>query len=48
MCAPNKTCRSTSSGDQVLLKDGTKYNCSMIGWEKVFNDTIHCKTKYEY
>ena len=32
---PNKTCRSTSSGDQVLLKDGTKYNCSMIGWEKV-------------
>ena len=32
---PNKTCRSTSSGDQVLLKDGTMYNCSMIGWEKV-------------
>ena len=32
---PNKTCRSTSSGDQVVLKDGTKYNCSMIGWEKV-------------
>ena len=32
---PNKTCRSTSSGDQVLLKNGTKYNCSMIGWEKV-------------
>ena len=31
----NKTCRSTSSGDQVLLKDGTKYNCAMIGWEKV-------------
>ena len=25
---PNKTCRSTSSGDQVLLKDGTKYNCA--------------------
>ena len=32
---PKKTCRSTSSGDQVVLKDGTKYNCSMIGWEKV-------------
>ena len=32
---PNKTCRSTSSGDQVVLKNGTKYNCSMIGWEKV-------------
>ena len=32
---PDKTCRSTSSGDQVVLKDGTKYNCSMIGWEKV-------------
>ena len=32
---PNPTCRSTSSGDQVLLKDGTKYNCSFIGWEKV-------------
>ena len=32
---PNKTCRSTSSGDQVVLKDGTKYNCSMICWEKV-------------
>ena len=32
---PDKTCRSTSSGDQVLLKNGTKYNCSFIGWEKV-------------
>ena len=32
---PDKTCRSTSSGDQVVLKDGTKYNCSKIGWEKV-------------
>ena len=32
---PKPTCRSTSSGDQVLLKDGTKYNCSFIGWEKV-------------
>ena len=32
---PNKTCRSTSSGDQVVLKNGTKYNCSFIGWEKV-------------
>ena len=32
---PDKTCRSTSSGDQVVLKNGTKYNCSMIGWEKV-------------
>ena len=32
---PNKTCRSTSSGDQVVLKNGTKYTCSMIGWEKV-------------
>ena len=32
---PNKTCRSTSSGDQVILKNGTKYNCSFIGWEKV-------------
>ena len=34
MC-PYPTCRSTSSGDQVLLKNGTKYNCSFIGWEKV-------------
>ena len=34
---PNKTCRSTSSGDQVVLKDGTKYN-----------DTVYRKTKYEY
>ena len=32
---PKATCRSTSSGDQVLLKNGTKYNCSFIGWEKV-------------
>ena len=32
---PKPTCRSTSSGDQVLLKNGTKYNCSMIGCEKV-------------
>ena len=32
---PKPTCRSTSSGDQVVLKDGTKYNCSFIGWEKV-------------
>ena len=32
---PDKTCRSTSAGDQVLLKNGTKYNCSFIGWEKV-------------
>ena len=32
---PYKTCKSTSSGDQLLLKDGTKYNCSMIGSEKV-------------
>ena len=32
---PNKTCRSTSSGDQVVLKNRTKYICSMIGWEKV-------------
>ncbi len=32
---PEPTCRSTSSGDQVLLPNGTKYNCSMIGWEKV-------------
>ena len=32
---PNPTCRSTSSGDQVLLKNGTKYNCSFIGWEKI-------------
>ena len=32
---PNKTCRSTSSGDQVVLKDGTKYNCAFVGWEKV-------------
>jgi len=32
---PKPTCRSTSSGDQVVLKDGTKYTCSMIGWEKV-------------
>ena len=32
---PNKTCRSTSSGDQVVLKNGTKYNCAFFGWEKV-------------
>ena len=32
---PKPTCRSTSSGDQVLLKNGTKHNCSFIGWEKV-------------
>ena len=32
---PKPTCRSTSSGDQVLLKNGTKYICSFIGWEKV-------------
>ena len=32
---PNKTCRSTSSGDQVLLSNGTKYNCAFAGWEKV-------------
>ena len=32
---PKPTCRSTSSGDQVLLKDGTKYNCAFFGWEKV-------------
>ena len=32
---PDKTCRSTSSGDQVLLKNGTKYNCAFFGWEKV-------------
>ena len=32
---PKPTCRSTSSGDQVVLKDGTKYNCAFFGWEKV-------------
>ena len=32
---PKPTCRSTSSGDQVVLKDGTKYNCAFVGWEKV-------------
>ena len=31
---PNPTCRSTSSGDQVLVGK-TKYNCAMVGWEKV-------------
>ena len=32
---PKPTCRSTSSGDQVLLSNGTKYNCAAVGWEKV-------------
>ena len=32
---PKPTCRSTSSGDQVVLKNGTKYNCAFFGWEKV-------------
>ena len=32
---PKPTCRSTSSGDQMLLANGTKYKCAMVGWEKV-------------
>ena len=31
---PNKTCRSTSSGDMVLIGN-TKYKCVAVGWEKV-------------
>ncbi len=31
---PEKTCRSTSSGDFVLIGN-TKYKCVAIGWEKV-------------
>ena len=32
---PKPSCRSTSRGDQVLLENGTKYNCAMVGWEKI-------------
>ena len=31
---PEKTCRSTSSGDFVLIGN-TKYKCVRVGWEKV-------------
>ena len=31
---PDKTCRSTSSGDMVLIGN-TKYKCVAVGWEKV-------------
>jgi hypothetical protein len=31
---PEKTCRSTSSGDMVLIGN-TKYKCVAVGWEKV-------------
>ncbi len=31
---PEKTCRSTSSGDFVLIGN-TKYKCVAVGWEKV-------------
>ena len=31
---PEKTCRSTSSGDFVLIGNA-KYKCVAVGWEKV-------------
>jgi hypothetical protein len=31
---PEKTCRSTSSGDFVLIGN-TKYKCVAVGWEKI-------------
>ena len=31
---PEKTCRSTSSGDMVLIGN-TKYKCVAVGWEKM-------------
>ena len=31
---PNATCRSTTSGDFVLIGN-TKYKCATVGWEKV-------------
>ena len=32
--APEKTCRSTSMGDMVLIGN-TKYKCEMAGWSEV-------------
>ena len=32
---PEKSCRSTSVGDMVLLENGKKFKCETAGWSEV-------------